>query len=415
MTFKELQAAVAAKCEQLAAILAEAGDDYDMSKVTLIAGTSEEKVREIQRRDAEITDLRGQLAEMQKLATVSANNGDLIRQIKTGGGEPGATGPRPTDGRGRESKSLGELFTASPAFTEYNRTAKRSPVADIPYDLSPRATVLDEAGGYAPQAVRTGLILPAPLQPPTIADLIPQGATAQTAVVFMEETTTTNAAASVAEKGAKPESALAFTERSAAVRKIATVLPITDELMADEPAMRSYVEARMLLFLRLAEEAQLYNGSGTAPDIQGILGVSGINVQAKGADPAPDAIFKALTKVQTTSYLNPSAIVMHPTDWQNVRLLQTSDGIYIWGSPADSGPARMWGLPVVTTTNATLGTALVGAFDMAAQIFRKAEVSFAISDQHNDFFVKNQLMLRVEERLALAIYRPNGFAKVTGL
>jgi HK97 family phage major capsid protein len=248
-----------------------------------------------------------------------------------------------------------------------------------------------------------------------IADLIPQGRTSRSGVTYMEETTTTNAATAVAEGTDKPESTLAFTERTAAVRKIATVLPITDELLEDEPAMQDYVEQRLRVFLGIVEETQLASGNGVAPNLLGLMLQPLAQTQAKGADPTPDAIYKGMTLIQINSFLDPSGVVIHPTDWQDIRLLRTVDGIYIWGSPADPGPERIWGLPVVKTTAATLNTAIVAAFDTAMQIFRRNEVSFAISDSHNDFFIKNQLMLRVEERLAFPVYRPNAICLITGI
>jgi HK97 family phage major capsid protein len=63
----------------------------------------------------------------------------------------------------------------------------------------------------------------------------------------------------------------------------------------------------------------------------------------------------------------------------------------------------------------TAGTALVGAFKTAAQIFRKGGVRVEASNSHADFFVKNLVAIRAEERLALAVYRPAAFGEVTGL
>ena len=54
----------------------------------------------------------------------------------------------------------------------------------------------------------------------------------------MTETTATNAAAAVAEGQAKPQSTLVFGETTEPVRKIATILPVTDEMLEDAPQIR---------------------------------------------------------------------------------------------------------------------------------------------------------------------------------
>lgn len=309
----------------------------------------------------------------------------------------------------KAAREIANQFIESAAFKSYDRTSKKSPTAEMEIK-----TLLDTSG-FPVASTRSNMILQAPLRRLVVADLLPNGNISQPRFLYMEETTTTNNAATVAEGGQKPESALAFTEKSADVRKIATVLPVTDELFEDAPAMRSYVQSRLTVFLQLAEENQLLNGDGLAPNLLGILQAPGLQTQAKGADTIPDALYKAITLVEVNSQLPVSGIVLNPYDWQRVRLSKDSNGQYLFGSPMANDMERLFGYPVVKTTALTQGTGLVGAFDLAAMIMRRSGISFAVSTEHADFFIYNKLMLRVEERLAMPIFRPAGFCKATGL
>lgn len=307
------------------------------------------------------------------------------------------------------AQDLAKAFIESAAFKNYNPAERRSPAVDVEVK-----TLLDTTG-FPVFSQRSNMLIPTPLRRPVIADLMPNGTITQPRFLYMEETTATNNAAPVAEGGTKPESALAFEEKDAPVRKIATVLPVTDELFQDAPAMRSYVQGRMTIFLQLAEENQLLNANGVAPALEGIYENAGIQTQAKGADTIPDAIYKAATKIEVNAFLPATGIVMHPNDWQRVRLLKDSAGNYLFGSPMSGDIERLFGYPVVKTQATAEGKALVGAFDTAAMVLRRTGVSFAVSTEHADFFITNKLMLRIEERLAFPIFRPAGFCEVTGL
>ena len=116
------------------------------------------------------------------------------------------------------------------------------------------------------------------------------------------------------------------------------------------------------------------------------------------------------------SGLMPDGHVMNPINWQTIQLMKDSSGAYMGGGPFMSPPVpRLWGLPVVVTPTIAAGLGLVGAFRSAAQVFRKGGIRVEASNSHDDYFIRNLVAIRAEERLALAVYRPGAFGTVTGL
>lgn len=373
---------------------------------------------DIKSRNDELTALGKEFDELKSLASIEEKNRQaqesaeqrevLDWQLK---GKVGENQPNR-----EEEKSFGQRVIESKAFADYKRGSGQGPVSEIDAKgLFERKAVFTSLTGYAPQAVRMGPTVDFAAERPMVVDLIPGGETDQNAIVYMEETTMTNAAAETTEGNDAPESTLAFTEKSSAVRDIRTFIPVTEIALEDAPMMQSVIDNRLNYFIRMREETQLISGNGNAPNLRGMLSTVGIQTQAKGADPVPDAIYKGMTLIRVNALMAASGIVLHPNDWQGIRLLRTADGIYIWGNPSEAGPERIWGLPVVQSTSMTENTALLAAFDAAMQVFTKKQISIQISNSHSDYFIKGQLAIRATKRVAFVVYRPAAICTVTGI
>lgn len=415
---EEVESKIKQRSDALAEIFAEAGPDIDLAQVKSIPGDTMAKTEEIRKLNDELTDLgkqRDELNEVQKaaervrLAGVSGDDGSGEH-----GAEPGAD-KSPHKGTGRSQKTLGQLFTESKAYK--GKFGNAGPEAHVDVDLK---TVMSTGAGWEPETTRTGRVVLDAQRPIQVVDVIPQTTTSQSSVVFMEETLFTNNAAETAESiqgtpGTYPESALALTEQSSPVRKIATFLPVTDEQMEDEPQVRGYIDNRLPFMIRQRLDRQLLVGDGTAPNLTGLLNVAGTQTQAKGTDPVPDAIYKGIVLVRVTGQAEPNAVLMNPNDWQDVRLLRTADGIYIWGNPSDAGPERIWGLQVVQAQALTENTAVVGDFANFSELATRRGMDIQVSNSHGTFFTEGKQAIRADIRVAFVVYRPAAFCEVTGV
>lgn len=325
-------------------------------------------------------------------------------------------------------KSLGQQWTDSEAgqfFTKKRHQGSRnwaSPAVELwTPNLDIRATTLGEGVGSG-----AALVIPE-YQPGivsllfkklTIRDLLAAGTTMSNAIIYMQETAFTNAAATVAEGAAKPESALVFAQKTEIVTKIAHWLPVTEEMLEDVNQISSYINARLALGVQLTTEDQLLNGNGTAPNLLGLLARPGLTppVLLVAPDTNADVMFKAMMKVFNASFVMPDGHVMNPANWQTTALLKDTMGRYLGMGPFQPAPIpTLWGLPVDVTPSIAAGTGLTGAFATQAQVFANGGLRVEASNSHQDFFIKNLVAIRAEERLALAVYRPGAFGTATGL
>ncbi len=405
---KEAQGKLEAKRRELHTIFDEAGEDIDLTKVKSVKGTTREIAAHIRALNDEQTALANEVEDY--LATQNAAKAQRDHDAK-GGRESGDDRNGGTaNGQAANGKTLGQLFVESKAYKQ--RQGVIGPLDTIDVELK---TLMTTAAGFAPESTRTGKVVPYATAPLMVTDLIPQTTTSQSSVKYMEETTYTNAAVEKAEGGAFAEAALAYTERVSIVRKIPVFLPVTDEQLEDEPQVRGLIDNRLMFMVRQRLDGQILVGDGVAPNLAGILTTVGIQTQAKGADPVPDAIYKGMTLTRTTGQAMPNAVVLNPLDWQDIRLLRTADGIYVWGNPSDAGPERIWGLQVVQASNLTQNTGLVGDFANFSELSVRRGVDVQVSNSHGTFFVEGKVAIRADMRVAFIVYRPAAFCQVTGI
>ncbi len=338
-------------------------------------------------------------------------------------------------------KSIGEAFVEFDGYKRIQDPSNRagqwtSGALEVPFQT--KGTLLEGTG--APGSGTGGGLVPSPQVVPGVVDtlfqrnvfanLLGSGQVdpSTNTVRYTVEGTATSGAAGVAEGAAKPESTLGLSTKDESLKKLATFLPVSEETLEDGAQVQSYINGRLSLFLANLEDQQLIRGGG-GNDLQGIIGRSGVNIYGGGtaAGNKAEQIFKAINGVRGSAFTEPEWVVLNPSDYLDLRLLKDANNQYFGGGPwmgqygvggqvapntqVMGGPESLWGKPLYVTANIGAGTALAGN-SQDAIVWRKGGIRVDASNSHQDYFQKNLVAIRAEERLALAVYRPASFVEI---
>lgn len=392
----------------LGADLKKAADD-----VKKIAETTEIELKKL----GTVTEETKALADQAivKHNEIAARMTEMEQKLARGPGEPEAR------------KSFGQRVVEAPEIKEgLSRLVRSKGSVSVECKAIISSLTTDSNGSAGDLIVpdRRGLIDPVQRRM-TIRDLLTPGNTSSNAIQYVKETGFVNNAATHTETAGtrKPQSEIKFDLMTTGVTTIAHWVQATKQILDDVPMLQSYLDGRLRYGLMYKEEEQLLMGGGTGTDLNGIY-TQATTFASPLADLTGatkiDVIRLAMLQAFLAEY-PANGVVMHPTDWAAIELTKDTAGWYLMADPAGNIAKRLWALPVVDTQAMPLDKFLVGAFQLGAQIFDREEATVTISTEDDQNFTKNLVTILAEERLALAVYRPEAFVKgdfsdaITGL
>lgn len=306
-----------------------------------------------------------------------------------------------------EIETLGRIVIKSDAFKQYaaGQTSKMRFEANtiIGQEGSPPA---NSDTLVAPQ--RLAGIIPGAFRSLRLMEVLPQATTSSNAVEYTRELAFTNGAAETAEGDSKPQASLTFELVNAPVRTIAHWLKASKQVLEDAPALQSYIDTRLRYGVDLRYDFQLLRGNGTGQNISGIMDTGNFTPFTPTAgENALDSINRGIEKVALADYAA-TAIILNPTDWHAIERIKvgTSDARYVIGNPNGVMSAMLWGLPVVVTNQMRVGYFVVGAMDIAYQVWNRMGSVVEMFEQDDTNVQKNLVTIRGERRGTLATYRP---------
>ncbi len=306
-------------------------------------------------------------------------------------------------------KSIGQQFVESEQLVAFakrgakgNHTSERFEVKTI--------TSVDGSGGSGIWSDRLAGVVQEPLRMPTIRDLLDQGTTDSNLIEWIKETVFTNNADVVSEGALKPESDLQYDRSDVPVRTIAHWVRATRQVLADFPQLATLIDGRLRWGLRLKEEDQILLGDGTGENLLGLIPqATAYNTGlTQSGDTKVDQLRRAALQVRQAFY-PATGIVLNPADWASIELQKTTEGAYLFSNPTSGAEKRLWGLQVVESDAMPSGKFMVGAFRLAATLFDRLQAAVYVSTEDRDNFIRNLVTVLCEERIALAVSRPQAF------
>jgi len=228
----------------------------------------------------------------------------------------------------------------------------------------------------------------------------------------------------VAEGAQKPEAQMFFEERTANVQVIANYMKLTRQVLADMPGLRQGIDSDLIYGILRKEDIALLYATGTGNQISGLLTDPDIQAYKWSAgthgDTKTDAIRRSRTLLELADF-EASGVIIHPTVWEGIELEKSTTGEYIWVDSESSmtglnpyaAGQSLWRMPLVVTRAIKADTWLAGDFARAATLYDREQANIRFADQNENDFTNNLVTVLGEERLGLAVRRPEAFVAGT--
>jgi HK97 family phage major capsid protein len=374
----------------------------------------------------------------------------------------------------RRASSAGETFVNSAAYKQLvaNRGAADAPWANRRIGMDPvQATGLwrprnalvtgsseellgtsTDSAGVLVRPEYGGVLPPTYARELKLRDLVSTVPTATDTIEYAKVASVTNAAAAVAEAttsaaptappeggplvrasggGYKPESSITFDQATEHVRTIAHTLPVTKKALADARQLRMIIDTFMRYGLDEEVEDLMLVGDGVGEHFLGLLDTSreqsapgvldGVQIYTVGT--SGDGLLEVARRLKTRSVLGrggqPTAYLASPLTVERFELLKDAEERFYIGGPfagSTEEQLALWRLPLIGSEAVPDDLLVTGNFRQAV-FYDREQATIQASDSHEDFFIRNLVMILAELRGGFAVLHEPSFVKcdVTGL
>ena len=263
--------------------------------------------------------------------------------------------------------------------------------------------------------MRTPGVEKAPDRQVLMMDVVNRGTTNSNRVTWVERSARTAGAATLAEGATYVQSDMTYIMKVAEVEKMGTFIKVTNEALEDWEEMLTQIKNELLPMVERLLESQLYSGTGTTPQLDGIITTASAyatnSLDAKIFAPNIfDVILAAATQIVEYNFI-PTHAFMAPADYAQMIASKGSNGVYVLPPFITAGGATVAGVKVVQSNLITAGSILVGDFSRVT-LYLKRGIEIKIWDQDStdpEFDLKT---ITASCRAAVKFPAPNIYAFV---
>jgi HK97 family phage major capsid protein len=252
-------------------------------------------------------------------------------------------------------------------------------------------------------------VIPGSFQPLTVRQVLRAIPVTSNMVNSLREASWTNSAAEASQGSAKNESDVTFEQYNVPITTVAHWIKISNQLLADAPAVVAYIETRLRDGLAQRIEAQLINGNGTSPNLSGFTDSGNFTAYTPTSD---DLLVDAINRIKYTMWAAgnmPDTVIVNPADWGAMERTRegANSGTYLYGMPGMNAGMNPFGLNVVLSQYLQAGKIIVGRMTDSAVLYNRSGAVVEMGYVDKDF-TNNLITIRAEERLGLGVDRPAG-------
>ena len=364
----ELNSQIEAKSAEIKTLFETNKDENGAFKMT------RDQLAEIEAEKAEVAALRNELNELK------AN--DITRPEFDAKGD---------ENEGIKMNTIGKAFVAG--------GKKNGFVDGIEYKA-----VFTRSAGLAPERFRNGHVDFARRNELNLFDVFDIEPIKGDALKYVRETISAGAA-EAAEGGAYNEANIALADVVAVAKKVTTILPVTDEVLADNDGLESFLDGRLSYLLRERFESQFINGAGTSDTMLGLIATTGVQTYTRvTGENHGDAMIKGGSKIREGKAGNCNLYIMNPANFTAMRLAKDDNGNYLYAELREGTNPTLDGKTVLLNDAVPADTAIaVDTNHVRIGLRSDAEIEVGYNA---DDFSKGKKSMRGTMRGEAVVYRP---------